>query len=205
MQIRQITQISESHCAAAVLQMLLETRGVTTSQEMIAAVAGVEDSIEEHGMRLDQIATASNLIAPHLIFWYKFYASKEDLKFLLKQDIPVGVEWQGLFYDTVEEEEEEGKADADYGHYSIVTFFDEDYGDVIIVDPYKDFVDQQRIFDVETFMERWWDTNEVLNPHTGRPEIIEDKRLLFFVTTAEDWIPREMGFKQFRMASRDDD
>ena len=55
MQVHQITQISEAHCGAAVLQMLLETMGVTTDQNTIVAAARAEDSIEEHGLRVDQI------------------------------------------------------------------------------------------------------------------------------------------------------
>ena len=199
MQIHQVTQISESHCGAAVLQMLLETMGVTTDQKTIAEAARVENTIEEHGMRIDQIATACNRIAPHLIFWYKYYSSLEDLKYLLNKDIAIGVEWQGLFYNSLEEEEKEGKEEADYGHYSAISFYDEELQQLVIVDPYKDFANQNRIFSLDTFLERWWDTNEIKNEHTGRKEIIEDNRLLFFLTTTEEEISKEMGFKQFNI------
>lgn len=199
MYIHQITQISEAHCGAAVLQMLLETMGVTTDQRTIAEAARVENVIEEHGMRIDQIATACNRIAPHLVFWYKYYSSLEDLKYLLQKDIAAGVEWQGLFYQSIEEEEEEGKDEADYGHYSIISFYDEELQQIVIVDPYKDFANQNRVFSLDTFLERWWDTNEIRNEHTGKKEIVEDNRLLFFLTTTEEEIPAEMGFKQFNI------
>lgn len=200
MYIHQITQISESHCGAAVLQMLLETLGVTTDQKTIVEAARVENIIEEHGMRIDQIATACNRIAPHLTFWYKYYSSLEDLKYLLKKDIAVGVEWQGLFYQSLEEEEEEeDREETDYGHYSVISFYDEELQQLVIVDPYKDFANQNRVFSLATFLERWWDTNEISNEHTGRKEIVEDNRLLFFLTTTEEEVPTEMGFKQFNI------
>ena len=199
MQIRRITQISESHCGAAVLQMLLESLGVSTSQQMIAQAAGIEDVIDEHGMRVDQIAIASNKIAPHLIFWYKYYSSLEDIKFLLDQNIPMGVEWQGLFYNSIEEEMAESKGEGDYGHYSLIVFFDDELGQLIIVDPYKDFANRNRIFNADVFLSRWWDTNEIINPETGRSQIVQDTRLLFFVTQSHVVLPPEMGFKQFNI------
>ena len=203
MYIHQVTQISESHCGAAVLQMLLETLGVTTDQRTIAEAARVENTIEEHGMRIDQIATACNRIAPHLVFWYKYYSSLEDLKYLLQKDIAVGVEWQGLFYQSIEEEEEEGKDEADYGHYSIISFYDEELQQLVLVDPYKDFANQNRVFDLDVFLERWWDTNEIIDHYTTRREIVEDNRLLFFITDSTEVMPEEMGFKQFNAVRSD--
>lgn len=199
MYIHQVTQISESHCGAAVLQMLLETMGVTTDQRIIAEAARVENTIEEHGMRIDQIATACNRIAPHLAFWYKYYSSLEDIKYLLQKNIAIGIEWQGLFYKSLEEEAEESKEEADYGHYSVISFYDEELQQLVIVDPYKDFANQNRVFNLDTFLERWWDTNEIKDEYTGKTEIVEDNRLLFFLTTNEEEIPEEMGFKQFNI------
>jgi len=203
MYIHQVTQISESHCGAAVLQMLLETLGVTTDQRTIAEAARVENTIEEHGMRIDQIATACNRIAPHLTFWYKYYSSVEDIKYLLQREIAIGVEWQGLFYQSLEEEEEEGKEETDYGHYSIISFYDEELQQLVLVDPYKDFANQNRVFDLDVFLERWWDTNEIIDHYTTRREIVEDNRLLFFITDSTEVMPEEMGFKQFNAVRSD--
>jgi hypothetical protein len=198
MQINQITQISEAHCGAAVLQMLLENMGVSTDQNTIAQAARAEDTIEEHGMRVDQIAVACNRIAPHLIFWYKYYSSVEDIKYLSARNIPIGIEWQGLFYKSLEEEEAAaGQEEGDYGHYSIIAFYDEESQQLVIVDPYKDFANKNRIFNMDVFLQRWWDTNEILDPQTGKKEILEDNRLLFFLTDGDTIIPEEMGFKQF--------
>ena len=203
MQIHQIMQISESHCGAAVLQMLLENLGVTTSQQTIVEAARAEDSIEENGLRVDQIAVASNRIAPHLTFWYKYYSSVEDIKYLLQKNIAIGVEWQGLFYKSIQEEENEVEDETDFGHYSVISFYDEELQQLVIVDPYKDFLNQNRVFDLDVFLARWWDTNEVVDPYTGKKEIVEDNRLLFFITDSAEEMPEEMGFKQFNAIQSD--
>lgn len=199
MQLRHITQISESHCGAAVLQMLLEHVGVTTSQPVITRMAGVDHTIEEHGMRVDQIATACNRIAPQLTFWYKYHSTLEDIQYLLDRNIPMGVEWQGLFYNSLEEEAAERTDESDFGHYSIIVFYDEEQEQLVFVDPYKDFVNRNRIMHTETFLNRWWDTNEVTNYATGKIEYVQDTKLLFFVTEAGEWLPPDMGFKKFNM------
>lgn len=200
MQIQQVTQISEAHCGPAVLQMLLETVGVSTDQETITELAGVSETIDEHGTRVDQLALACQRIAPHIQFCYKYLASLEDLKYLLQRGIPVGVEWQGLFYQSLEEEAADVGEDADeteFGHYSVVVYLDEDTEQLVIVDPYKDFRQQNRIIDIQTFLRRWWDTNELVDERTGRKTIVNDTHLLFFLTSEELELPEEFGFKEF--------
>jgi len=196
-----VQQISESHCGAAVLEMLLEVLGEETSQEQIAIAAGVEYRIEEHGMRVDQIARACSILAPHLQFWYKYSSSLDDLRVVLNKGYGVGVEWQGLFYDTEEEEKEDG----DYGHYSIISHIDENKQCVIIVDPYKDFANQDRIFPIDFFLRRWWDTNEIEDEYTGKTSLVEDVRLMFFVSFSAEEFPEHHGFKRFSWINTDDD
>lgn len=202
-QIQRVTQISESHCGPAVLQMLLQGLGIVTDQASITRAAGVEASIDEYGTRLDQLAVACQRVAPQAQFWYKQFASLEDIKYLLSQGIPVGVEWQGLFYQSLEEEaaDREGQNDeTDYGHYSVVVFFDEENDQLVIVDPYKDFTNRDRIFDVQTFLRRWWDNNEIRDERTGQTRMINDTHMLFFVTMHDEWLPEEYDFKRFRYA-----
>lgn len=198
MQIQRVTQISEAHCGPAVLQMLLEAVGVTTDQRTITEMAGVVETIDEQGTRVDQLALACTRIAPHTQFWYKYYATLEDIKYLLLRGIAIGVEWQGLFYQSLEEEANADVDETDYGHYSVVVYFDEDTEQLVIVDPYKDFAEQNRVFDVQTFLRRWWDTNEIKDPRTGHTDIVSDTHLLFFVTEGDEWMPAEMGFKKFQ-------
>lgn len=187
-----LTQITESHCGPAVMEMLLHGIHISCDQELIAKAANAETSIEAEGTRIDQLGLATHRVAPEAQFWYKFHSSIEDIEYLLDQGFAVGVEWQGLFYDTEEEE-----PDKNYGHYAIVTQINRQNGSVIIVDPYKDFAGQDRMFPITMFVRRWWDTNDILDPKTGKKKVIEDHRALFFVTPKNTHLPEEMGFKKF--------
>jgi hypothetical protein len=186
------TQISESHCGPAVIQMLLSNLGIEVSQEAVAAAGGAADLIALNGMRVDQLARAVRLLAPQAQFWCKDHASASDLARLVNDfHYPVGVEWQGLFEDRVEDESEEG----DYGHYSAVILVDEENRQVVIADPYKDFRSQDRIFSLDWFVTRWYDFNEVEDAHTGKLRTVEDRRLLFIITPADETFPRELGMR----------
>jgi hypothetical protein len=204
MPIRQRVQISESHCGPAVIQMLLEAMGVYVEQEEIAEAGGAAQTIEEHGMRVDQLAIACSKVAPHMQFWYKYHSKLDDIRTILEAGYAVAVEWQGLFYET-EEEERAKEPDGDYGHYSVVIHFDEQKGELVIIDPYKDFINQNRIFSVNSFLRRWWDTNEIIDKDTGEKRIIEDVRMLFFVTPLAEEFPVHHGFKRFSYFEDDDE
>lgn len=146
-----IEQITENHCGPAVIQMLLENIGVNVTQEEITAAAGAIHTIETHGTRVDQLAKAVDRLAPDARLWYKEKGTTEDLEYVLEVcKFPVGVEWQGLFGDVDEE-------DDDYAHYSIISHMDKWKDELIVVDPYKDFVDQNRILKISLFPNRWWD------------------------------------------------
>lgn len=173
--------------------MLLDAIGVSVSQEDIARAAGVDTTIDQFGTRVDQLALACTRVAPQTQLWYKYHSSLEDIRHLLSRGYLIGVEWQGLFYESEEEEDDDGE----YGHYSVISHLDEDRQAFIIVDPYKDFANQSRIFSVPTFLRRWWDTNEIPNPYTGKVTIVEDVRLLFFITPLGEFFPPERGFKAF--------
>jgi hypothetical protein len=198
-QIQKVQQLSESYCGPAVLQMLLSAVGEEVTQEKIVDVLGLADRIEEHGVRPDQLGLACVLLAPDHKFWYKYQATLDDVKTVLDTGFAVGVEWQSLFYDSEEEESEDyDYEEPDSGHYSIISFFDEQEDQLIMVDPYRYFARQDRIFDTEMFLRRWWDTNEVRDQRTGKSHIVTDERLLFFVTPNEVFFPREYGFKVFQ-------
>src|SRR5262245_33292778 len=108
--LRWIEQITENHCGPAVTQMLLENIEVQTSQEEITEAAGATATIATHGTRVDQLAKAVHELAPNARLWYKENGSLEDLEYVLEVcKFPVGVEWQGLFGDVEED-------DDDYGH-----------------------------------------------------------------------------------------
>ena len=197
MKIHQIQQISEAHCGPAVLEMLLETVGVEVTQDMIVETLGIEDMIDEQGVRPDQLGTACVRLAPQIKFWYKYHADLDDVLAVLERGYAVGVEWQGLFYKSEDIERKESSDEGDYGHYSIISYYDKENQQLIIVDPYKDFANQDRIFDVPVFLRRWWDTNEIMDPETGRMRIETDERLIFFITPQDESFPEEFGFTSF--------
>jgi hypothetical protein len=171
--------------------MLLENIGVNVSQEEITEAAGATYTIENHGTRVDQLAKAVHELAPIAKLWYKEKASVEDLEYVLdEQKFPVGVEWQGLFEDMDDD-------DDDYGHYSIIAHIDKVKDEIIVVDPYKDFVDQSRIVKMSLFVNRWWDFNEVKDPETGEKEFKKDEQLFFVVTPLSTAFPAELGMQSF--------
>lgn len=189
--LRRIQQITENHCGPAVIQMLLENIGVNVSQEEITEAAGATRTIETHGTRIDQLAKAVHELAPIAKLWYKEHASVEDLEYVLDEcKYPVGVEWQGLFEDMDDD-------DDDYGHYSIVAHIDKVKDEIIVVDPYKDFVDQSRIVKMSLFVNRWWDFNEVKDPETGEKEFKKDEQLFFLVTPLSVAFPAELSMQSY--------
>lgn len=192
--LKRVRQISEHHCGPAVIQMLLGNLGIEVSQADITQAAGAQSTITTHGTRVDQLALAVHALAPQAKLWYKDHADISDIISLLDNyHYPVGVEWQGLFSDNLQEEEEDG----DYGHYSVISRVDQDHQAVIIVDPYKDYVNQDRILTVAIFEKRWWDFNEVKDPVTGKKSYQKDDRLFFIVTLADQVFPQELGLSSF--------
>ena len=189
--LRRIEQITENHCGPAVVQMLLENVGVTVSQEEITEAAGAIHTIETHGTRVDQLAKAVDQLAPDARLWYKENGTLEDLEYVLEDcKFPVGVEWQGLFGDVDED-------DDDYGHYSIISHVDRWKDELIVVDPYKDFVDQNRILKVSLFLDRWWDYNEVQDPKTGERTFKKDEQLFFVVVPLAVAFPARLGMQSY--------
>jgi len=85
----------------------------------------------------------------------------------------------------------------DYGHYSIIAHIDKMKDEIIVVDPYKDFVDQSRIVKMSLFRERWWDFNEVKDLETGTKTFKKDEQLFFVVTPLSVAFPVELGMKSY--------
>jgi hypothetical protein len=187
------TQISESHCGPAVIQMLLQNLGIEVTQEAVVEAGGANDLIKQLGMRVDQLAWAVRQLAPQTCFWYKDHSMIEELvQILVNYDYPVGIEWQGLFEDKLEDETQDG----DYGHYSVVTMADAKGQKLVIVDPYKDFRSQDRNFSFEFFMSRWWDTNNFPDKLTGKDCLVEDRQMMFIITPKLETFPSLLGMKK---------
>ncbi len=187
-----LRQVSESHCGPAVLQILLARLGIQTDQERLTELAEAVDTIETQGTTIDQLALAVRKLDPSVRFWHKCGATLEDLLTAVSRyRYPVGVEWQGLFEDREEDEDEEG----DYGHYSIVTGIDRRKKSVTILDPYTDFYAVDRVFPIEWFLTRWWDTNEVADPQTGQKRDEMDYHCMFVVTPRLARFPALLGMR----------
>ena len=193
-QVQPVCQISDAHCGPAVVEMLLAAQGISATQQQIAEFAGVLVTIDEQGVRPDQLGRAARRAAPHLRFWYKREATLEDLlRIVVDYRCPAGVEWQGLFEP---ENDRLGQEDADYGHYSIVSGADRRRRILRIVDPYRDWYLQERIFTFAEFLPRWYDFNEVVDPDTGRAELVEDYHLLFVIVPQRARFPQAAGMAE---------
>lgn len=187
------TQISESHCGPAVIQMLLHNLGIEVAQEAVAEAGGVSGLIERDGMRVDQLNQAVKQLAPHTSFWHKDHATLEELvRIVSEYDYLVGIEWQGVFEDSLEEETQVGG----YGHYSVVTMADDKSRMLVIIDPYKDFRSQDRIFSFKFFLSRWWDLKDFPNPRTGKETQVDDCQMMFIITPEEETFPLLLGMKR---------
>jgi len=173
--------------------MLLSNLGIEVSQQAVAEAGGATDLIDLHGMRVDQLARATRQLAPQTQFWYKEHSRFWELIALVnKYRYPVGVEWQGLFEDEDSPQESETE-DNDFGHYSVVTYADRRNRQLMIVDPYKDYRERERIFGFADFRGRWWDTNEITDPLTGKPRLVEDYHMMFIITPREAGFPLDLG------------
>jgi hypothetical protein len=170
-----ISQISDSYCGPATIQMLLANIGIKVRQKDIVAAAGVANVISEYGMRVDQMGKAVRNLSDQAQFYYKNKASINDIDTILTgYGYPVGVEWQGDF--GVHESEDEAMDD---GHYSIVIDVDMTLNQITLVDPYRDYLKADRIFSIREFTDRWWDTNEIKDTHTGKMKLLKDYHMIF--------------------------
>lgn len=183
-------QKTVAHCGPTVLQMLLASNGVRISQDRIVTAAHIEEYISKYGMRPDMMAKAVEAINPKFTFWFKQPATLRDIeKLLMVHKQPIGVNWQGLFYNTVEEEKRLSKR-KDHGHYSIIYGLKDDNSKIVMSDPYHNRTSlEPRIYDYKWFFTRWWDFVEV----NGRR--IDTKRLLFIITPKTAVYPKEMGMQ----------
>lgn len=69
--------------------------------------------------------------------------------------------------------------------------------ELIIVDPYKDFVDQNRIIKISLFEKRWWDYNEVKDLETGKIISKKDEQLFFVVVPVETSFPDKLQMQSY--------
>jgi hypothetical protein len=189
-----VTQQTDSHCGPAVLELLLGFVGRPFTQDQIVRAAGIARRIKKNGTRPNQLAQAVAKLAPDMQFWFKSNTSTQDLVELVKtQRWPVAVNWQGLFYDTPEEEIKSPSPDGDYGHYSVVTDINPARDRITIVDVYREYSAKPRVFSLHWFEARWWDTARDIDTKTGQDESIRTKRLSFIVAPQIAEFPQQVG------------
>lgn len=188
-----VTQKTNAHCGPAVAQMLLSYIGLNVSQDAIVVAGEAQESLQEYGMRVDQIAMAVHKLVPSVNFLFKNKATYEDLKkIILDYKYPVGVEWQGIFDFDDEEDEDE---DEDSGHYSVVIGVHDSKHTITIADPYKNYSSEDRILTVTDFLHRWWDTNEIIDAKTGKTEIQYDQHMMFIIVPKNERFPQDLDLQ----------
>lgn len=190
-----VTQETDSHCGPAVIQMLFAHLHRNFTQDEIVTAARVRSRILAHGTRPDHLARATAKLAPDVQFWFKQRATLEDLVTLIKQHhLPVGVNWQGLFY-TTEEEQNQKNPHGEHGHYSVVIDIDPQKDTITIMDPYADFSTKPRVFSFQWFEKRWWDVDDEIDKKTGHKDTIKTKRLIFLIAPKTATFPKSLGLQ----------
>lgn len=137
------------------------------------------------------MARAAQIVGKgNFVFWKKINGKISDLDAILnKYKFPVGVEWQGVFYEY---------ADEDDGHFAIITKIDKKAGYIRMADPYRSFSGIDRKFKIKFFENRWWDENEVSISGTTRKRRVVDNRVMFVITPkGENW-PKKLGMSVVR-------
>ncbi len=180
--LKRIKQVTSSYCGPAVLVSLFSFLGVRTSQGRIVRSLRAENKIKDTGLVIKDLARAARIVGKgKFTFWKKEGAGIGDLdKIINKYKFPVGVEWQGVFY-----EDEEG----DNGHYCVVTEVNKAKGYLKLADPYKRFAGLDRKFRISDFEKRWWDENG----------LVYDRKLMFLITSKKETFPRSLGMIKGKM------
>ena len=181
-----VKQITVYNCGPAVLATLYSFLGVKASQRGIIASLRVQNKIKNVGMSMKDLGRGSHIIGKGaFVFWKKNRAKMSDVETILKKyKYPVGVEWQGVFYEDEDE---------DNGHYSIVTAIDKKKGTLRIADSYPKFAGVDRGFHISDFMKRWWDSNEITVSGTTKKRTIYDSKMMFIIVPKGVSWPRKLG------------
>lgn len=184
---KRVKQITESHCGPAVLEMLCNNLGLSIDQDEFVQIIGIEHKLKEYGMLISEMSRAVAKLDLGVKFWYKENSNLNDIKVLLNEyKLPVGVEWQGIFYQY---------ADDDDGHYSVVTHIDSVNNIIMIADPYDGFAGSDRQFHIREFQDRWWDENEIYDPITGKRSAVLEERMIYIITPEDAKYPEELGMR----------
>lgn len=188
--LKRARQRTDSHCGPAVIQMLASFVGVRISQLRVVQIVKAEKRIKEHGTIIADFSKATKKLVPNSIFWYKEKSTISDLdKIVNKYKYPVGVEWQGVFRKDTD------KNFPDDGHYSVVVHVNKGKNKIFIADPFRDFWNLDREFEIDFFKKRWWDFNEIKMPKLKKLKVVKDVRMMFLITPKDATFPKTLGMK----------
>lgn len=194
-----VTQITDSHCGPAVLQVLFSHLKKTFTQDEIVSVARIKSRIKKDGMRPNYMADAVMKLAPDCQFWFKQHATSRDLSLLVNTyKWPVGVNWQNLFYATPEEELDDTDGNVgkyDFGHYSVVVGINEEKDQLIVADPFHEYSSKPRLFSLKWFKKRWHDDSHIIDRKTKKKDSIWTKRFIFVVAPKDATFPKKLRMK----------
>lgn len=182
---KRVAQKTNVHCGPAVLEMLASYVGYYLDQDDIVRSVGLTSKIYDYGMTVTDMAKCVSILLPNLAFWYKQNANLMDLSGIVNEyHFPVGVEWQGVFYEDEDE---------DNGHYGVVTHVDLEGGVITLSDPYDRFAGHDRKFPISEFESRWWDENEIVEELTNNSRLSREDRMMFIITPYESSFPELLG------------
>ena len=186
-------QISVYACGPATLEMLFSFVGQKVTQTGLIRSIRAANKIKLYGIDVHDMGKAARIAAKgKFVFWKKQMAKISDLDLAInKYKYPVGVEWQGVFYES---------ADEDDGHYGVVTAVNKKKGFLRIADPYFNgyfkFNGVDRRFSIREFYQKWWDTNEISITGTTRKRTVTDTRVMFVITPKGETWPKKLGMKK---------
>jgi hypothetical protein len=180
---KRVRQIDIYSCGPAVLSALFSFLGIRLSQRKVITSLRAQNKIKSVGLNIKDLAKAARAAGKgEIVFWKKAGGKISDLSMVIsKYKSPVGVEWQGVFYEDEDE---------DNGHYGIITEVDKKAGYLRMADSYARFTGVDRRFRIKDFEKRWWDVNRI----DGRNVV--DKKMMFVVTPKGASWPRNIGMKK---------
>lgn len=177
---KRMKQISSYHCGPAVVSELFSFIGKNISQRAVVKALRAEKKIVKLGLNMHDLARSAKILGrKEYVFWKKQKATIANLSAAInKYKYPVGVEWQGVFYED---------SDEDNGHYAVVTKIDKDTDYLRIYDSYHEFSGVDRRFKIKEFEKRWWDVNKI----HGRN--LKDENMMFVITPKNEKWPKKIG------------
>ncbi len=183
---KRVKQITPYHCGPAVIAVLFSYVGLVVSQTSMVRSLRAGNRIKNYGLTVKDLSRAARIAGKgKFTFWKKSNSKVRDLDTIInKYKYPVGVEWQGVFYE---------HEDEDNGHYGVITRIDKKAGTLRLADPFSAFAGVDRKFKIKDFTGRWWDENEISVAGTRRKRKISDNKVMFLITPKGESWPKKLG------------